>query len=460
MINTSVNKKEHTVQSGVVDYPIGFPFYFNPDRTPQLLVKIGDEELRYNHNFELSEDKGSVVLRPTEEESWTLEGPEDLSWMAKWDGKDLLIERAVPFVQDSDYQLGRISSEQIERDFDLSVMRDQILAGQIKEHADDVQGEIDALHSRIDSVQEEHSTDMAEVDKVMATKAVKADVDAEFTTVKNDLATKATKTELKNAKSDLSEDIQSNANAILRIRNDYEAADQNIRADMNKKDSELERMITERAEDLTTLRADVNKADRELQTLIATKQDQLTAGDNIVISNNIISATGAGGGAGLDMVVVDQLPETGEKGTLYLVKKDGAAPDIHDEYVWIAATHTFELIGTTQVDLSGYAKKTYVDSADQTLRNNQESLYRNQIELRDQLNTKDADGNWTTLTTTAQAAIPAINELNEKIESAGGGTDLPDMTDNAGKFLTNDGETASWADVPAGGTKVIIKRYS
>ena len=154
MINTPVNKNEHTIQSGVVDYPIGFPFYFNPDRTPQLLVKIGDEELRFNYNFELSEDNGSVVLKPTEEESWTLEGPEDFSWMTKWDGKDLLIERAVPFVQDSDYQLGRISSEQIERDFDLSVMRDQMLADEISERADDVQGEIDVLGNRVSSIEE------------------------------------------------------------------------------------------------------------------------------------------------------------------------------------------------------------------------------------------------------------------------------------------------------------------
>lgn len=153
MINTSVNKNEHTIQSGVVDYPIGFPFYFNPDRTPQLLVKIGNEELSFNHNFELSEDNGSVVLKPTEEESLTLEGPEDFSWMTKWDGKDLLIERAVPFVQDSDYQLGLISSEQIERDFDLSVMRDQMLATEISERADGVQGEIDALGTRVSSIE-------------------------------------------------------------------------------------------------------------------------------------------------------------------------------------------------------------------------------------------------------------------------------------------------------------------
>lgn len=163
MINTSEHKNEDIVKSGVVDYPIGFPFYFNPDRTPQLLVKIGDEELRFNHNFKLSEDKGSVVLMPTEEESWTLEGPEDFSWMAKWDGKDLLIERVVPFVQDSDYQLGRISSEQIERDFDLSVMRDQALDGKIKKLRNDMDDEFAAVDSRFDFVQEQMDNEFSDV---------------------------------------------------------------------------------------------------------------------------------------------------------------------------------------------------------------------------------------------------------------------------------------------------------
>lgn len=119
-----------------------------------------------------------------------------------------------------------------------------------------------------------------------------------------------------------------------------------------------------RIEDLIDLRADINEADSELQTQItaqaaeiATKQDQLVAGDNIVISGNTISATGAGGGVGFDMQVVDQLPATGKKGVIYLVPKDGSAPDVHDEYVWIDATQTFELIGTTQVDLTDYATK-------------------------------------------------------------------------------------------------------
>ena len=119
--------------------------------------------------------------------------------------------------------------------------------------------------------------------------------------------------------------IDANATAIVKTRDD-----------MNAEDSRLQTQITAQAAE------------------IATKQDKLTAGDNIVISGNVISATGAGGGAGFDMQVVDQLPATGKKGVIYLVPKDGAAPDVYDEYVWIDATQTFELIGSTKVDLSDY----------------------------------------------------------------------------------------------------------
>lgn len=60
--------------------------------------------------------------------------------------------------------------------------------------------------------------------------------------------------------------------------------------------------------------------------------------------------------------VVDALPETGEEKVLYFVPKDGEQPDIHDEYVW--TNGAFELIGTTQVDLTGYVKNT--DYANET----------------------------------------------------------------------------------------------
>lgn len=55
--------------------------------------------------------------------------------------------------------------------------------------------------------------------------------------------------------------------------------------------------------------------------------------------------------------VVDKLPTTGKEDLIYLVKDaKGKTGNIYLEYLWI--NNAFELIGSTSVDLSGYAKKT------------------------------------------------------------------------------------------------------
>ena len=63
---------------------------------------------------------------------------------------------------------------------------------------------------------------------------------------------------------------------------------------------------------------------------------------------------------GLNFEIVQTLPETGVAGTIYLVPNSGSSPNIYDEYVWIASgdSGSFEKIGTTDVDLSGYVLYT------------------------------------------------------------------------------------------------------
>ena len=72
---------------------------------------------------------------------------------------------------------------------------------------------------------------------------------------------------------------------------------------------------------------------------------------------------------GIEFQVVENLPETGKKGVIYLVahnNTDGdpahnpSDKDIYDEYIWV--TDKFEKIGNTDVDLSAYAKSTDVDT--------------------------------------------------------------------------------------------------
>ena len=67
-----------------------------------------------------------------------------------------------------------------------------------------------------------------------------------------------------------------------------------------------------------------------------------------------ILARTIGGITQFDVEVVEELPEVGEKGVLYLVPNEGSGGNIYDEYVWIPSTESFEKIGTTEIDLSGY----------------------------------------------------------------------------------------------------------
>lgn len=61
------------------------------------------------------------------------------------------------------------------------------------------------------------------------------------------------------------------------------------------------------------------------------------------------------------MEVVDELPETGEANVIYLVLKEGSESDTYDEYVYVGGA--WEKIGNTDIDLTDYATKEYVQQA-------------------------------------------------------------------------------------------------
>lgn len=321
--------------------------------------------------------------------------------------------------------------------------------------------------------------------------------------------------------------IDANADAILKTREDFASADQAIRDDMNAEDSRLQTQITAQATAITTnkndidelgddvaeiqakipesasgtnhlitkqqlldeemdIRDDLNEGLSELQTQITaqaakieTKQDQLTAGDNIIISNNVISATGAGGGAGFDVIVVQELPSEGQKGIIYLLAKDGTAPDVYDEYIWVTATQTFELIGSTKVDLSNYLPLSggtltgsinfdlpygstflkFGSSNTAVIKTNSQG-YLQLPAFTTVYSRLDVDGNiggsWNTVTTAyirklscggnndAKLIVPDTAGTLARLEDLENIDALPDQTGNSGKFLTTNGTTASW----------------
>lgn len=70
---------------------------------------------------------------------------------------------------------------------------------------------------------------------------------------------------------------------------------------------------------------------------------------------------------GFDAQVVSELPQTGAKGILYLVANSGSGQNIYDEYLWI--TDKYEKLGTREIDLSAYAKKTEIPTKVSQLEN-------------------------------------------------------------------------------------------
>ena len=56
----------------------------------------------------------------------------------------------------------------------------------------------------------------------------------------------------------------------------------------------------------------------------------------------------------IEIKVVTSLPATGESNVIYLVSHNHGTGDVYDEYVWVASTSSYEKIGNTDIDLSGY----------------------------------------------------------------------------------------------------------
>jgi hypothetical protein len=75
-------------------------------------------------------------------------------------------------------------------------------------------------------------------------------------------------------------------------------------------------------------------------------------------------AAGVAGITGFEFEVVSALPGTGETGKIYLVSNGGSTQNAYDEYIWV--NNSWEKIGTTAVDLSGYWSKTELTAIQNT----------------------------------------------------------------------------------------------
>lgn len=142
MITNTTAKSTYVVAEGVTEYAVGFTFGYNPDLTPQIKVyvnKLSNTPLVYGVDYTISQNQLNIVL---------------LTQFNAGDRLDII--RDIPFVQISDYVIGRIDQEQIESDFDLAVMRDQQIAAGIDlaiEIPEDHEERIQVLESDVNTIE-------------------------------------------------------------------------------------------------------------------------------------------------------------------------------------------------------------------------------------------------------------------------------------------------------------------
>lgn len=103
---------------------------------------------------------------------------------------------------------------------------------------------------------------------------------------------------------------------------------------------------------------DINNAvsDKVTETQMNTAINNATSNKVTESQVNTAISTAISGVTQFDYSIVENLPSTGVKGTIYLILNTGTGENIYDEYLYI--NNKFEKIGTTEMDLSGYVKAT------------------------------------------------------------------------------------------------------
>lgn len=275
--------------------------------------------------------------------------------------------------------------------------------------------------------------------------------------------------------------IDANADAILKTREDFASADQAIRDDMNAEDSRLQTQITAQATAITTnkndidelgddlaeiqakipesasgsnplitkqqlldeemdIRDDVNEMVGELQTQITAQagaiatldsekldknQGDINAGKYLVVGNdgNIeLTSSGGGGGGGIGSVAHDE--------TLTGAGTDesplGVAKNLSVEELTVGTDEgTLNLSITAGV--ATIATNNGLDIVSQT--------------KFDKAPTTDDNTTW------ADALDTSLVRKAQVASAMAGFEALPDQSGNSGKLLTTDGTTASWSDL-------------
>lgn len=137
-----------------------------------------------------------------------------------------------------------------------------------------------------------------------------------------------------------------------------ETADQALRVDVNANASAI-----------NTLRTNTNASITQLQTDVAGKQDQLTAGSNITIENNVISASGGGGTEPIELnagnVIYNNRTNTTQAASassiFYLVRCPQVMPLLDDTSGSATFYLPISVSGGTPIFETIYTKKVWIN---------------------------------------------------------------------------------------------------
>lgn len=139
--------------------------------------------------------------------------------------------------------------------------------------------------------------------------------------------------------------------------------------------------------------------------------------DNIVEKFQAIANVSAGSSTSLKIKLVDELPASGEQGTIYLIANNKGS---FTEYLWIEETSKWEELGdVTKIDLSNY--ETIVNH------NADKALLEASIALKVDQETFD---------TKEEVISKALNDLHESIPTVP--TNVSAFTNDAGYLTQND----------------------
>lgn len=151
------------------------------------------------------------------------------------------------------------------------------------------------------------------------------------------------------------------AGAKANVKSDWEETDARSDAYIKNKPDVNNPILTIQKNGVTVDTYEGNGTDDKVVNIVVpTKTGDLQNTSDFQTKSQVLQAisNAVGDITGIDFQVVSSLPASGVKGTIYLVSNNGAGTNSYDEYIWVPANQKFEKIGTTDVDLSGYVKKT------------------------------------------------------------------------------------------------------